>query len=191
MSSTNLKTTLESYNLKQSEFAALLDVSPRTVSLWASGEKPLPGPVEGYLRVLALLSPHTRAREFERLKGRNNMLDDGIYSLDYRGDADGETTTGDALAVLKSGRIRGADRLGGTFSGSYVFDEDKQSNTLHVRLQIPAGGVLVNGIEAGPDGTTLDIVGHFDRAAPLSRSAVDIAGRPVDITLTYLGPLPY
>ena len=87
-------------------------------------------------------------------------------------------------------RILGSDRHGGTFTGSYDFDPEAQTNTLHVRLAVPPGGMLVTGFDAGPKGATLEIVGRFDRAAPVSKSKVEIAGRPVDVQLTYLGPLP-
>ncbi|MEO1543723.1 MAG: hypothetical protein AAFR75_06870 [Pseudomonadota bacterium] len=190
MSDVNLKRTLKAFGLKQSEFAQLVDVSLRTVSLWASGERPLPGPVQGYLRLLALLPSETRAREFQRLEGRNNMLDDGVYALDYRGESGGEAAIGDALAVLRNGRILGSDRWGGTFTGSYDFDAAEKSNTLHVRLAVPPGGLLVNGFSAGPDGATVEIVGQFDRAAPVSKTSVVIGGKPIDLQLTYIGPLP-
>ncbi|MEO1207474.1 MAG: hypothetical protein AAFV45_14200 [Pseudomonadota bacterium] len=190
MADVNLKRALEAFGIKQSEFAQLVDVSLRTVSLWASGEKPLPGPVQGYLRLLALLPPETRVREFQRIKGRTNMLDDGVYSLDYRGENAGQAEAGDALAVLRNGRILGSDRWGGTFTGSYDFDAGAQSNTLHVRLAVPPGGMLVNGFSAGPDGATIEIVGQFDRAAPVSKTSVKIGGKPIDLQLTYIGPLP-
>ena len=34
------------------------------------------------------------------------------------------------------------------------------------------------------------IVGAFERAAPVSSTVVEIAGVPVAIELTYIGPLP-
>lgn len=190
MSDINLKRILEGFGLKQSEFAQLIDVSLRTVSLWASGDRPLPGPVQGYLRLLALLPSEVRAREFQRLEGRNNMLDDGVYSLDYRGESNGESAVGDALAVLRNGRILGSDRLGGTFTGSYDFDAETDANTLHVRLAVPPGGTLVNGFSAGPNGASIEIVGKFDRAAPVSKTSIEIGGKPVEVQLTYIGPLP-
>lgn len=186
----NLKQALNAFGLTQAEFAQLIEVSPRTVSLWASGDSTLPGPAKGYLRLLAMLAPEARTRELQRLKGRNNMLDDGVYALDYRGEAAGEAASGDALAVLRHGRIVGSDRLGGTFTGSYDFDPSSQTNTLHVRLAVPPGGTLVNGFSSGPDGTTLEIVGRFDRAAPVSKTSIEIAGKPVELKLTYIGPIP-
>lgn len=118
------------------------------------------------------------------------MFDEGLYALRY-GTGDGEPVPEDALAVLRNGKILGSDRWGGLFSGSYEFDPTDETNHMHVRLQVPPDGVLINGFEAGPDGATIDIVGEFARAAPIAKASVDIAGRPVEIQLTYLGALPH
>ena len=186
----SLKEALKRIGLKQIELAQLIDVSPRTVSLWATGDAPLPGPVSGYLRLLAKLSSKDRRAELSRIKGRRKMFDEGLYALRYIHSNDNQRETGGALAVLRSGKILGSDRWGGVFTGSYDFDAATETNTMHVRLSVPPNGELITGHEAGSEGTTIDIVGTFERAAPLSSSTVDVAGQPVDVELTYLGPLP-
>jgi len=93
----------------------LLDVSPRTVSMWATGESSVPGPVEAYLRLLSSASPDVVAAELGRLKDRHRMFDEGIYSISYCDPKTHTTTDGDALAVLRSGRFVGSDRWGGLF----------------------------------------------------------------------------
>jgi hypothetical protein len=92
--------------------------------------------------------------------------------------------------VLRNGRILGSDRWGGVFAGSYEYDAVREINSVHVRMQIPPEGTLVTGFQAGPKGATVDIVGRFDRAAPFASSVVEVAGRPVEIKFSYLGPLP-
>ena len=118
------------------------------------------------------------------------MLDEGLYRLTYAGHDSSEATSDDALAVLRNGKILGSDRWGGLFTGSYEFDPSVETNKLHVRLQVPPDGILVNGFEAGPYGATVDVFGDFERAAPVSRTTVEIAGRPIELQLTYLGGLP-
>lgn len=190
MAEQSLRDVLDRLGIRQAELARLLDVSARTVSLWATGDTPLPGPVAAYLRLMQQLPTDLLAAELTRLEGRHPMLDEGIYTLDYRGEHMGQLDGDSALAVLRNGKILGSDRFGGVFAGSYEFDATNGRNKVHVRMQVPPGGELVNGFAAGPSGALIDIVAAFERAAPASKALVEVAGRPVEIQLTYLGPLP-
>jgi hypothetical protein len=192
MAGRNLKSVLMRLGLRQCEFARLVDVSPRTVSIWASGTGQLPGPVAAYLGLLQLSGPDVVSRELQRLEGRNRMLDEGLYGLKYssatdRGDV---PEAGDGLAVLRNGKILGSDRWGGVFAGTYEFDSLMQLNKVHVRLDVPPDADLVTGFQSGPEGATIDVVAAFDRATPQSAAVVDVAGKSVEIELTYIGPLP-
>lgn len=190
MAATNsLKGILDQLGLKQTELARLLDVSSRTVSLWATGETALPGPVAAYLRVVRS-RPDVLHLELKRLEGREKMLDEGIYGFTYKGEHMGVLDGDSALAVLRNGKILGSDRAGGVFAGSYEYDSVNELNKVHVRMQVPPEGELVTGYAAGPDGAILDIAGNFQRAEPFSKAVIEVAGRPVEITLSYLGPLP-
>jgi transcriptional regulator with XRE-family HTH domain len=186
----HLRAVLERLGLRQAELAKLLDVSPRTVSIWATGEAPLPGPVAAYLGLLQISHPSVVNSELRRLEGRSRMLDEGLYGLSYTGEHLGEVDHGQGLAVLRNGKILGSDRWGGVFAGSYEYDPVSKTNNVHVRLEMPPDATLVTGFASGPDGATLDIVGAFERAAPVSSTVVEIAGVPVAIELTYIGPLP-
>jgi hypothetical protein len=57
-------------------------------------------------------------------------------------------------------------------------------------MQIPPDGVLVNGFTAGPSGGMLELVTALEHAAPVSTAIVDLGGEPVEVQLTYLGPVP-
>lgn len=185
-----LKPALDRLGLKQAELARLLDVSARTVSQWATGSQPVPGPVAGYLRLLEAATPDTRKREFERLEDRLKQLDEGVYRIAYHGTASGEEETDHALAVLRNGKILGSDRHGGVFVGSYRFDRARGLNSVHMRIDVPPHGMLVNGYAAGPEGAHIDVSCHIARAEPKARTSVKVAGQPVGVELTYLGPLP-
>jgi transcriptional regulator with XRE-family HTH domain len=190
MTRPGLKSSLDRLGLKQAELARLLDVSPRTVSLWATGSAPLPGPVAAYLRLLAAAGPGVVGGEIKSLARRSKTLDEGIYGLSYKGEDAGLVDGGVALAVLRNGKILGSDRGGGVFKGSYWFDPVHETNRVHVRLNVPPEGQLVTGFAAGPEGAALDIVGSFERAAPVSAIDIEIDGRALEVQLTYLGPLP-
>lgn len=190
MANLGLKDVLERLGLKQTEFARLIEVSPRTVSLWATGESALPGPVAAYLRVLQVLPADALAGEMKRVKGRSKMMDEGIYSLEYSGGTDDSSERGSALAALRNGKILGSDRWGAVFMGSYEFDPVTERNSVHLRLNVPPDGRLITGYAAGPEGATLDIVGSFERAAPKTTAVASLEGAELEVTLTYIGPLP-
>lgn len=191
MSKTSLKDILDRLGLKQTELARLIDVSPRTVTHWASGEAQLPGPVAAYLRVLQQLPPKAIAAELQSVKRRSKMIDEGLYNLEYRSNVSGEAgDVGSALAVLRNGKILGSDRWGAVFMGSYDFDPETELNSVHLRLHVPADGTLITGFSAGPEGATIEIVGSFARASPVTTTVTDVGGHPVEVTMTYLGALP-
>jgi hypothetical protein len=118
------------------------------------------------------------------------MLEDGIYGLRFAASHDGEPEQGSGLAVLRAGKVLGSDPLGAVFTGSYEYDAARQLNRVRLRLDVPPDGVLVTGFSAGPAGATLDIVGAFAGASAATTAFVQIAGAPVGVQLTYLGPLP-
>lgn len=188
MSELRLKTALQRLGMKQVELARLLGVSPRTVSLWATGRAPVPGTVEAYLRVLHMAGPAVVAAELSRLGEEDNALADGVYSLAFSR-CDGEIS-GRGVAVLREGRIAGSDRGGGVFTGSYVFDPRTSRNAVKLQITAPPSGVFVNGVAAGPGGAAFDVSALLDRPQPVSTVIVEAAGRPIEIELSYLGPLP-
>lgn len=118
------------------------------------------------------------------------MLADGIYGLRYSAECEGGRDAGAALAVLRGGRILGSDPWGGLFAGSCEFDPEARLNKVRLKFEVPPGGTLITGFSAGPSGAVLDIVGTVKRAAPLTATVVEVAGMPVSVELTYLGPLP-
>lgn len=186
----DLKSILKSLGLMQTELAKLLDVTPRTVSQWATGDTALPGPVRAYLRVFTALSEEARNDELGRLKERNKMLDEGIYEVEYKSKSSDQISGESALCVFRNGKILGSDRWGCVFQGSYKFDAVRKSNAVHVRLRVPPEGELVTGFSAGPDGADFDVTAQLDRAAPISQTSVNIAGSAINLQLRFLGPLP-
>lgn len=187
-----LKRVLDRLGLKQSEFAKLLDVSPRTVSLWATGDVALPGPVRAYLRLLQHADLAGRAAELARLSTPLPIIKDGLYSLTY-GASSGryeKTDTKSGVALLRNGRIVGSDAGGAKFEGTYQFDSARQTNHFHVWLRVPPAGELVTGHDASETGAMVEVIADLDRADPMASTVVHVGGRPLGLTLAYLGPLP-
>jgi hypothetical protein len=110
--------------------------------------------------------------------------------LQYTAAESGEPDGGSALAVLRAGKILGSDPWGGVFVGSCEFDPEARHYKVRLRFDVPPEGMLITGFSAGPTGAVLDIVGAVERAAPDATMVVEVAGAPVSVQLTYLGPLP-
>jgi hypothetical protein len=119
-----------------------------------------------------------------------NMLSDGVYGLRFAATDGYEASTGRGLAVLRNGKILGSDPYGAVFEGSYEFDAVRSLNKVRLRLGIPPDGALLTGFSAGPDGATLDIVGAFAGDPADTEALIQVAGVPLSVHLTYLGPPP-
>ena len=117
------------------------------------------------------------------------MFRNGIYKVCYRSPMDDDGFAEDALAIFRGGKIIGSDRHGGVFVGG-PGRRSADGEDVSVELTVPPGGELVTGMIAGPAGATLTINGCFDPCKLGQFAVVDVGGAPVEIQLSYLGPLP-
>ena len=83
---------------------------------------------------------------------RNDAVD-GFYLIHMTG----LTGNGVALVVLTDGKIVGSDVVGVTFDGSYAKSPDDDGYTISLSVKAPAGGVLIQGVETGPNGLTYEL----------------------------------
>jgi hypothetical protein len=118
------------------------------------------------------------------------MLANGLYDLRFSAVHEGMSDAGTGLAMLRDGRILGSDPWGGVFVGSCEFDPADRINTVRLRFEVPPDGKLITGFDAGSDGAVFDIVGTLPADASHATTVVDVAGAPVNVELSYLGPLP-
>jgi hypothetical protein len=120
------------------------------------------------------------------------MLENGIYGLYFTATqaCACESESSQALAVLRDGRVLGSDPWGGVFAGSCEFDPTDRANKVRLQFGVPPEGTLVTGFAAGPEGAVLEIAGTVQHAGPQMTTVVEVAGAPVNVQLTYLGPLP-
>lgn len=122
------------------------------------------------------------------------MLDDGVYGLNFEsqdagGPGDGAVQRAEGLAVLRGGRLLGSDRHGSIFRGCCRYDARRGEAVIEVRLALPPHGVLLTGLEAGPDGALIEVAGRFRPPRPVSSAVIDIGGAMVAVELRYVGPL--
>ena len=118
------------------------------------------------------------------------MLADGIYRIQYHARAGGEDDGDSALAVLRDGRIMGSDKHGGMFLGTYRSDPASGHANVNLRFDVPANGMLITGQSGGKRGRSLDIAIAFEPRQGTTKAVVDLAGQPVAVELSFVGPLP-
>lgn len=122
------------------------------------------------------------------------MLDDGVYGLSFESrdagsSGEGAVHRGEGLAVLRAGQLLGSDRHGSIFRGCCRYDAARGEAVVEVRLALPPHGVLLTGLEAGPDGALIEIAGRFQPPRPVSSGVIEIGGATVAVELRYVGPL--
>jgi hypothetical protein len=123
------------------------------------------------------------------------MMCEGLYNVEYKlfsSDQNAETgdARGSALAVLRGGKILGSDPWGAVFLGCYTFDPVDNVEEVLVRLHVPPQGELVTGFSAGAEGAVLEIAGQLQPGELAARAVAEIAGRSIELTMTYIGALP-
>ena len=77
MTSDELKLVLQEIDVSQANFARLVGVTSRAVSLWSNDARAIPGPAEAYLRLFRLLPTNLRQIELSRLNERGMGMRDG------------------------------------------------------------------------------------------------------------------
>jgi transcriptional regulator with XRE-family HTH domain len=146
MNASELRNALMELGLGQAQFARLVEVTPRAVSLWLAGEREIPGPVEAYLNLLSSLPKALFVKELARLKQEVSDMYEGMYLFSYHGQKGG----GHGLLVLMNGAVFGYD--GGVhYDGSYQPSASTPGNVdVNLHMTIPPGVALVQGVPPQP-----------------------------------------
>jgi hypothetical protein len=186
MMSSDLKSVLDGLGLSQADFARLVGVTPRAVTLWMVGERAVPGPVEAYAHLLRALTPAQRQVELARLKQRRTAMRDGFYGVEY------SSTHGQGTCVLvfDNGRAFGADLWGGKYDGEYLFDEGTKLAELHIKVTFPPNGMSVLGV-SHPYEWAIDLTTHLNPLADEGQLTIQTpVGRNIKARYKFLRTLP-
>lgn len=186
MPNTRLPANLTSLDLTAAELAGLLGVEVHIADAWRQGATPITGPAAAYLRLLASVDAPTRAKEVERVRAAVVSLPDGVYRLEHRG----LFNNGAGLMLVDKGRVRGTDTGGGRYTGTCHQHPDGRHYHFAVDVYFPPNANLVNGVIVGPEGLRARLTGDFARPDPIALAIVQLGGQPVEVKLTYFGPLP-
>lgn len=157
MTSLELRATLRELELTQADFARLIGITSRAVALWTADERTIPGPVEGYLRLLKALPSQLRQIELMRLKHKGTDMRDGIFGVNYQGQAG----AGFAMLTFDNGRVHGADTERGRYDGEYLFSESTGLAEVRLKVTMPANVPSVFGI-SNPFEWAIDVTATLD-----------------------------
>lgn len=182
MNGSELRIALSTLVVSQTELAALLGVSVRTVGTWVALDAPVPGPVEAYLNLLLSLPRPLQLLELRRVREGSKMEASGLYGIEFTGMAG----FGSGVVVAMNGRMFGSDG-GVSYDGTYVQRGDQLD--LSLILTVPPGVTLVTGMPSRsepyqfPINTTI-IAGRT------TAITVDAPMGKVRATVKYLRPIP-
>jgi hypothetical protein len=127
---------------------------------------------------------------------------DGLFEVEYVSFRQPENVAHRVTVVCRAGRLFGADPRGGIYTGVLKTRTRQRQVGLRSCLKVayeipprakPAPGVTGDETGGPADGSTaitVPILGEIDPWARHQNTTVLVGGKPVDIEITYLGPLP-
>ena len=186
MTGDDLRTILTELAITQADFARLIGVTPRAVTLWMAEERSIPGPAEAYVRLFRLLPANLRQVELNRLKQKGTAMRDGMFGITFQG----QQGAGMGLLIFDNGRVYGTDTQGVRYDGEYIFNETSGLANVKVKVTFPPNVRAVFGI-SNPYEWAFDITTTFDPKQNSGALAVKTSlGRPVAAQYVFLRSLP-
>src|SRR3984885_14920881 len=186
MISIELEAILAELEITQADFARLIGVTPRAITLWVAEQRSIPGPAEAYLRVLQLLPQNLRQVELNRLKQKGTDMRDGMYGISFQG----QQGAGMGVLVFDNGRVYGSDTQGVRYDGEYLFNEGSGLADVKIKVTFPPNVRAVFGT-MNPYEWAFDITSSFDpkkNSGPLTvRTSL---GAPISAQYVFLRSLP-
>jgi hypothetical protein len=186
MQATELKSLVVELGLTQADFARLVGVTSRAVTLWMTDERTIPGPVEAYLRVFMLLPANLRQIELNRLKQKGTAMRDGMYGISFQG----RDSAGMGVLVFENGRVYGSDVAGVRYDGGYIYHEAAKAADVRVKVTFPPNVESVFGVK-NPYEWSFDVTTALNPHANSGPLALKTSlGQPINAQFVYLRPLP-
>ncbi len=186
MTNQDLRAVVERLELSQADLAKLLEVTPRSVNLWATGQRAVPGPVAAYLRIFEMVPQPFRDAELARIRKEEPMLKEGMYEIAFSGTND----SGMGALILENGRVYGADLAGGKYDGDYEYNRLTGMIESKIKVTIPPGVGTVQGIPPQPFEFAFNVEAKFPRGTEDTIIQVKTDAGPVNVRIRFLRALP-
>lgn len=186
MQATELKASFEELGVTQADFARLVGVTSRAVTLWLAGDRAVPGPVEAYLRLFRMLPASLRQIELNRLKEKGTAMRDGMYGITFQG----QQGAGMGVLVFENGRVYGTDTEGVRYDGEYIFREAAKAADVKVKVTFPPNVTAVFGI-SNPYEWSFDVTTTLNTTQKSGQLALSTSlGKAINAQFVYLRSLP-
>jgi hypothetical protein len=186
MNTLEFRKNLEILGLNQVEFARLVGVTARSISLWVSQEIDVPSPVAAYLNLLVSLPKAIQEKELSRLKQESNNMYEGMYRVMFEGQ-DGE---GFGMVTLSRGALCGIDVGGVQYDGTYEPSANKPGYIdTKFKLSVPPGVSLVQGVPPQPMPYSFDLNCSF-AARGITPLSVETPFGPVQAKVEFMRAIP-
>lgn len=186
MTSNDLKAILMEIGITQADFARLIGVTPRAVTLWMADERAIPGPAEAYVRLLRLLPPNLRQVELSRLRQKGTGMRDGMFGITFQGQQDASM----GVLIFDNGRIYGTDTQGVRYDGEYLFNESSGLADVKIKVTFPPNVQAVFGI-SNPYEWAFDVTTTFNPKQNSGALSVKTSiGQPINAKYVFLRSLP-
>jgi hypothetical protein len=186
ITSRDLKAILLELELTQADFARLIGVTLRAVTLWVADERAIPGPVDAYVRLLRFLPPNLRQIELNRLKQRGTNMRDGMFGITFQG----KHGRGMGVLIFDSGQVYGTDEAGVRYDGAYIFNEATNVAEVNVKVTYPPNVRAVQGI-SNPYEWSIDVTTTFDPSRNTGALSLKTSlGNPLSAQYVFLRSLP-
>jgi transcriptional regulator with XRE-family HTH domain len=186
MLSTELKAFISELGISQADFARLVGVTSRAVTLWLAEERAIPGPVESYVRLLQMLPGSLKYIELSRLKEKGTGMRDGMYGIALQG----QQGAGMGMLIFDNGRIYGTDTEGVRYDGEYVFHETSGLADVKVKVTFPPNVKAVFGI-SNPYEWSFDVTTALNPMRKSGQLSLKTSlGKPINAQFVFLRTLP-
>ena len=186
MDGNELRAVLTELGITQADFARLVGVTPRAITLWVSNERAISGPAEVYLRLLLLLPANLRQVELSRLKEKGGGMRDGIFGIRFQG----QQGVGVGVLIFDNGRVYGTDTEGVRYDGEYLYNEISGLAEVKLKITFPPNVVSIFGI-SNPYEWSFDVTTSVNPKVDSGPVAVKSSlGRPINAEYKFLRTLP-
>ena len=176
---------LDRLDLSQAVASKLLEVTPRSVNMWATGSRSVPGPVESYFRLFETMPQTFRDAELARISKEEPMFKEGIYGIQFAGRSD----WGYGTLVLENGLICGVDVAGLKYDGTYEYNKTSEMIESEIKISVPPGAEIVTGMPAQPYEWAFTVNVAFPRETDQTTISVDVPGGQVNVDIRYMREL--